>query len=133
MCLEVFLQLVIRTPPCLQGLSLGERAGSGWLQHAAQQGGIASQQGSLAQALSPAGSLQSQLPAQPSPGGKPPHGSASKLGPSRLGVGSPPGAAAAAFAAASPAMTTASSASDGATSPGSGDPNTSMPGVAAVV
>lgn len=123
-----------------QGLSLDSRAGSGWLPQAAQQMGVSQQgslaqalsaQGSLSQALSPAGSLQSQLAPQ-APIGKPPHGSAAKYGPSRLGVGSPPSAAAAAFAAAaSPAMTTASSISDGAASAGSGEPNTSMPGVEA--
>ena len=132
----------------MQGIALGDRAGSGWLSHAAQHGGIASQQGSLAQALStqgsmsqalsaqgslaqnlsPASSLHAQLPVQqPALGAKPAHGSASKLGPSRLGVGSPPSAAAA-FAAVSPVTTNAPPAADDAASGGPNSSSTSMPG-----
>ena len=133
----------------VQGIALDDRNGSGWLSHAAQHGGNVSQQGSLAQALSthgslsqplsaqgslaqnlsPAGSLQAQLPAQQlAVGALPPHGGAQRVGPSRLGVGSPPGSAAA-FAAANPAMANAPSSADNATSASSGSlSNASTPG-----
>jgi hypothetical protein len=100
----------------MQGLTLDDRAGSGWLQQPQQpqQLGSLSQasslqqalsaQGSLAQALSPQPSLQSQLGPQhtvPMGSAKPPLvGGGPKHAGSRMGVGSPPGAAAAAFAAA---------------------------------
>jgi len=93
----------------LQGMTLDDRAGSGWLQQQQpqQQYGRLSQAGrSLQQALSAQGSmspqpsLQSQLGAQHGAvGPKPPLSGGPKHGASRLAGGSPPGAAAAAFAA----------------------------------
>lgn len=133
---------------CVQGMALGDRNGSGWLSHAAQHGGGVSLQGSLAQALSthgslsqplsaqgslaqnlsPAGSLQAQLPAQQlAMGAAAAHGGAPRAGPSRLGVGSPPSAAAA-FAAATPVMAQTSSSADTATSASSGSSKASTPG-----
>lgn len=95
----------------LQGMTLDDRAGSGWLQQQQPQqyGGLSqagslqqalSAQGSMSQALSPQPSLQSQLGAQHGAvGPKPPLSGGPKHGASRLAGGSPPGAAAAAFAA----------------------------------